>query len=191
MSRLLPPDGFPQAIFVHDCWRSHFDTNATRHQLCTSHLLRELKYFEERYKSLWATKFKQLLLDALKLKESLAPTDYLQPIFKRIDFENLLDELLVLGIPENMKEVVTFQKRMIKYRNYIFTFLYFHEVPPDNNASERAIRNIKVKQKVSGQFKTTNGAQTYAIIRSITDTCIKNSQNILTAFKTIANLHPE
>ena len=80
---------------------------------------------------------------------------------------------------------------MIKYRNYIFTFLYFQDIPPDNNASERAIRNIKVKQKVSGQFKTANGAQTYAIIRSITDTCIKNKQNILAAFKTIANLQPE
>lgn len=140
---------------------------------------------------MWATKFKQLLLDALKLKESLAPTDYLQPISKRVDFENSLGRLLVSVIPENMKEVITFQKRMIKYRNYIFTFLYFQDVPPDNNASERAIRNIKVKQKVSGQFKTANGAQTYAIIRSITDTCIKNKQNILAAFKTIANLQPE
>jgi hypothetical protein len=83
------------------------------------------------------------------------------------------------------------QKRRIKYRNCIFTFLYFMDVPPDNKASERAIQNIKVKQKVSGQFKTSNGAKTYAIIRSITDTCIKNSQNILAAFKTIANLHPE
>ena len=79
----------------------------------------------------------------------------------------------------------------MKKNPFIFTFLYFPDIPPDNNASERAIRNIKVKQKVSGQFKTTNGAQTYAIIRSITDTCIKNNQNILAAFKTIANLQPE
>tara|TARA_R110001583_G_scaffold48651_2_gene152382 strand:+ start:2177 stop:2371 length:195 start_codon:yes stop_codon:yes gene_type:complete len=63
-------------------------------------------------------------------------------------------------------------------------------VPPDNNASERAIRNVKVKQKVSGQFKTEDGAQVYAIIRSVTDTCIKNGQNILDAFKTIAKLQP-
>jgi transposase len=185
------PDGFPQAIFVHDCWKSHFNTNAICHQICTSHSLRELKYFEERYKSSWATKFKFLLYDALKLKESLTPADYLQSISRRTYLENVLDKLLVDIIPENMKEVLTFQKRMIKCRNYIFTFLYFPDVPPDNNASERAIRNIKVKQKVSGQFKTTNGAQTYAIIRSITDTCIKNDQNILAAFKTIANLQPE
>jgi len=185
------PYGFPQAIFVHDCWKSHFNTNAARHQICTSHSLRELKYFEERYKSSWATKFKLLIYDALELEKYLTPKDYLYPIPRRTDLENVLDKLLIDVIPDNMKEVLTFQKRMVKYRNYIFTFLYFMDVPPDNNASERAIRNIKVKQKVSGQFKTSNGAQTYAIIRSITDTCIKNGQNILTAFKTIANLQPE
>jgi transposase len=52
-------------------------------------------------------------------------------------------------------------------------------------------QGIKVKQKVSGQFKTQRGAEIYAIIRSITDTCIKNNQNILSAFHTIAKLVPE
>tara|TARA_R110002049_G_scaffold303713_1_gene498239 strand:- start:3864 stop:4106 length:243 start_codon:yes stop_codon:yes gene_type:complete len=80
---------------------------------------------------------------------------------------------------------------MIKYKEYILTFLHHFHEPPDNNASERAIRNVKVKQKVSGQFKTENGAQIYATIRSVTDTCIKNGQNILEAFKTIANLQAE
>jgi transposase len=48
-----------------------------------------------------------------------------------------------------------------------------------------------MKQKVSGQFKTENGAQIYAVIRSVTDTCIKNGQNILGSFKTIAILKAE
>jgi transposase len=69
--------------------------------------------------------------------------------------------------------------------------LYHNLVPSDNNGSERAIRNVKVKQKISGQFKTETGAQTYAVIRSITDTCIKNNLNILGTFKTIANLRAE
>jgi hypothetical protein len=50
---------------------------------------------------------------------------------------------------------------------------------------------VKVKQKVSGQFKTQDGAQSYAIIRSVTDTCVKNGQSVLDAFKTIATLQPE
>jgi len=49
----------------------------------------------------------------------------------------------------------------------------------------------KVKQKVSGEFKTENGAQVYAVIGLLNDTCIKNGQNILGAFKTIATLQAE
>jgi transposase len=75
--------------------------------------------------------------------------------------------------------------------DYIFTFLQYHDVLPDNNSSERAIRNVKVKQKISGHFKTENGAQIFAVIRSVTDTCIKNGQNVLDAFKTIATLRAQ
>ena len=183
--------GFENAVLVHDCWKSHFETKSKTHQICIAHLLRELNFFEERYPSDWATSFKDMLYEALSLKRSLSPTDYYYPINQRTKLEQKLDSLLQASIPQHMKEVCTFQKRIVRYKNYLFTFLYYPDVPPDNNASERAIRNIKVKQKVSGQFRTTRGAEIYAIIRSVTDTCIKNGQNILSAFYTIANLHPE
>ena len=64
-----------------------------------------------------------------------------------------------------------------------------YNVPPDNNGSQRAIRNIKVKQKISGQFKSMTGAMNFAILRSITDTAIKNIQNVLKALSTIATLN--
>lgn len=183
--------GFENAVLVHDCWKSHFETKSKTHQICIAHLLRELNFFEERYQSEWATSFKNMLYEALSLKKSLSPPDYYYPINQRTKIEQMLDSLLQASIPQHMKEVCTFQKRIVRYKNYLFTFLYYPDVPPDNNASERAIRNIKVKQKVSGQFRTTRGAEIYAIIRSVTDTCIKNGQNILSAFYTIANLHPE
>lgn len=185
------PKGFIFAVLVHDCWKSHFETKVKKHQICIAHLLRELIFFEERYLSNWATMLKKILLDAIDLKNSLSPPDYKTDMPQRAQFEERLSALLKEAISPEMKEIVTFQKRMIKYRDYIFTFLYYHNVPPDNNGSERAIRNIKVKQKVSGHFKTLRGAEIYAIIRSVTDTCIKNGQNILAAFKTIANLQPE
>jgi hypothetical protein len=61
--------------------------------------------------------------------------------------EDQMDRLL--GIPLNPahKEAVALQKRLLKYRGSILTFLHYHKVPPDNNGSERAVRNIKVKQK--------------------------------------------
>jgi hypothetical protein len=70
---------------------------------------------------------------------------------------------------------------------HLFLFLKNELVPPDNNGSERAIRNFKVKQKVSGFFKTNKGAENYAILRSVCDTAIKNNQNPLTPFKLAAD----
>jgi len=60
-------------------------------------------------------------------------------------------------------------------------------VPPDNNGSEKAIRNIKGKQKISGQFKSENGANGFAVIRSIVDTAIKSGQNVLATLAIMLN----
>ncbi|MEJ7685479.1 MAG: transposase [Segetibacter sp.] len=74
-----------------------------------------------------------------------------------------------------------FSKRLIKNKDSILTFLYHPKVPPDNNASEQAIRNVKVKTKVSGQFRSEDGARRFAILRSVIDTTIKNTQNVFEA----------
>ena len=180
------PGGFPNAVLVHDCWKSHLNTTAAGHQICTAHLLRELLFFKQKYKCSWAAQFSEMIMMAIKLKKNIEPRHYQNPIKERSDMEASLDSLLRKNIDSGHTEVITFQKRIIKYRNYVLTFLYHHDVPAENNASERAIRNIKVKQKISGMFKSAKGAQNYAIIRSITDTCNKNQQNILNAFRTIA-----
>lgn len=183
--------GFKDAVLIHDCWSSHFKTKCKTHQLCVAHLLRELIYLEERFESNWATNFKRMLCEALQLKRSLAPNQYHSPILERDKMQQSLDRLLETPLPKDKSKLRAFHKRMIKYKEYILTFLHYFDVPPDNNASERAIRNVKVKQKISGQFKTETGAQIYAVLRSVTDTCVKNGQNIFDAFKTIANLQPE
>lgn len=77
---------------------------------------------------------------------------------------------------------------MCRERQNIFTFLFVEDVPPDNNGSERAIRNVKVKQKISGQFKLGQTAQNFAQIRSVIDTTIKNNQNVLNSMLFIAKL---
>ena len=80
------------------------------------------------------------------------------------------------------------KERIVRYRNYLFTFLYYRKVPPDNNASERAMRTYKVKQKVSGLFRSNEGAQAFAVIRSVIDTTIKNKKNVMKALAIIPNL---
>lgn len=185
------PKGFKDTILVHDCWASHFQTQCKTHQLCIAHLLRELIFLEQRFESNWATNFKKMLYDALELKRILKQESYKFPVTERDRIKNTLDNLLEEPLAEKQKKLRAFHKRMSKHKEYILTFLDYYNVPSDNNASERAIRNVKVKQKVSGQFKTEKGAEIYAVIRSVTDTCIKNGQNIFAAFKTIAILKAE
>jgi len=81
-----------------------------------------------------------------------------------------------------------FIKRLNKHRQSVFAFLEYPDVPPDNNASERTLRNVKVKTKVSGQFRNEEGkgADRYAKIRSVVDTTIKNGQDIYAAFLALA-----
>lgn len=184
-------NGIPNAVLVHDCWKPHFKTNTESHQLCIAHLLRELKYLEERYKHAWPTRIRELFIDALKLKKKLKRFEYYYPMPERTKLENQLTELINQDLPTAAKDIIKMQNRLYRYQDYIFKFLYHPDVPPDNNASERSIRNLKVKLKVSGQFKSIKGAQCFAVLRSITDTCIKNKQNVLQALNLIAQYQPE
>jgi len=185
------PHGFINAIINHDRWASQINTPAKGHQLCTTHLQRDAKYLIEFYNSKWATKLKSLISRSIKLKESLQPIDYLKGIPERTHLELELDILLYEEIDEKHKKARTLQKKLRKQRNSILTFLYYHEVPPDNNGSERAIRNVKVKQKISGFFKSSKGAQTFAINRSIIDTIIKSGNNVLTGLNCLATYIPD
>ena len=110
---------------------------------------------------------------------------------ERTNLENRLNGILEHQLPIDNKEMISFQNRLVKYRDFLFTFLYHPKVPPDNNASERAIRNIKVKQKISGQFKASSGGHAFAVLRSVTDTIIKNKQNVVKSLKVISNLQTD
>lgn len=181
-------NGFKNGVLVHDCWKSHFQTPAKNHQICIAHLLRELNYFIEVHQDLWAKKFRQLLLDSLLVKQTMKHEDYYTNHPPKMALKSRFKDLLKQNVNEEIADLVTFYNRMIKYESFIFNFLNYPDVPPDNNGSERAIRNIKVKQKISGQFKSFQGALNFAKLRSITDTAIKNKQNVLGALFTIAEL---
>lgn len=179
------PNGFAFSVLVHDCWRCYFKVAAVAHQICLAHLLREFNHVSECYKLKWATDFKQLLLETIAFKKTLLPQDYHKTLNQRTEFEKRLNKLLKEPIKKKHPIALSLQNRLVKHRQHIFTFLYYHEVPPDNNGSERAIRNVKVKQKISGQFKSFKGALNFAILRSIIDTAIKNNLNPLQSLSQI------
>jgi transposase len=185
----LFPSGFPETVLVHDCWPSYFSVDVQGHQICIAHLLRELKYIGKLYTQQWTVCFIALLLGALELKRNMRAEDYLKPVVEqRTELEKQLGLLLQQDIDPEHKKLVVFKERMVRYQNYLFPFLYRLEVPPDNNASERAMRTYKVKQKVSGLFRSEEGAQAFDIIRSVIDTTIKNKQNLWEALTVVAKL---
>jgi hypothetical protein len=134
---------------------------------------------------------KVLIGQALQLKKELTTCQYYGGCEQRQKLTNKLDELLQLTLNENHSKARTLQKNLLKHQQYILYFLYHPKVPPDNNGAERAIRNIKVKQKISGQFKSEEGANSFATLRSVIDTTIKSGQNVLKALSLIAKLGTE
>mgnify|MGYP001613017011 FL=1 len=181
-------NGFPVSVYVTDCWAAQLKVITKAKQICTAHLLRELSNFMDALKCQWSVKMKQLLKDAIELKAQLQPQEYTAPNEKVIHIQKQLDELLQTTLDDKHKKVRTFIKRLNKNHDAILTFLYYPKVPPDNNGSERAIRNAKVKMKVSSQFRSFAGAHRFAVLRSVIDTTIKNSQNVLEALCLLAKM---
>lgn len=182
------PNGLPLAGLVHDRYACHFNCEASYHQMCMAHLLRDLKYITELYdgKCEWAIQMKALISEALVLKKVMIPIQYYQPNDKRNELIAKLEQLLDTTLQEDHSKAKTLLKNLVKHQNSVFNFLWHPQLPPDNNGSERAIRNIKVKQKISGQFKSDHGADCFATLRSVIDTTIKAGQNVLAALRLIA-----
>lgn len=184
----LFPKGFINAILNSDRWKTHITTHARGHQLCFAHLLRDLNYLIELESTEWAKNIKSLFKKALELKR-------VNPQYDRgdaltVEIENKMDELLKEQLDQaKTPKTIIFHNSMSDYRNYLFPFLYDKDIPPDNNGSERGIRNIKVKMKISGQFKI--GYDTFAKLRSVIDTCIKRNLPVLHAMQQIAKFNPQ
>lgn len=184
------PDGLPDAILVHDRWAPHFRCAASGHQICLAHLFRDLNYIEQVHESIWAGSLKTVLKEAIVLSGQ-AGYNGLWVNLERNKLEQSLSDLLQHLLPDKDKLAITLQKKLRKISHYILCFLHHNHVPPDNNGSERAIRNIKVKQKVSGGFRSVDGADGFAVIRSVIDTTIKSHCHVFNALHLIANFRPE
>lgn len=171
------PKGLPNSILVHDSLHAQFKVPSKGHQMCIAHLLRELNFFIE-LGDKWSVKFKQKLKDSLILLNKIKANP-------SINYRRSINKLnretdKVLGKKVKGKGKLTaFKNRMIDKRESLFRFLDDPSIPSDNNASERAIRNMKVKIKVSGMFKTEVGADQFAVIRSVIDTFVKRKQPVM------------
>jgi len=148
------PVGFPSSIYVSDSLATQLKVGTKAKQLCLAHLLRELNNFEDVLQLKWASNMKALLKNAMTYKRTMTPDDYDAENQVLQQFEARLSKLLAFDCSKRHKKLRAFINRLNKNRASIFTFLYHPKVPYDNNSSERAIRNIKVKMKISNQFKS-------------------------------------
>jgi transposase len=176
------PNGLPDSWLVTDRHSSYFKMNVKGHQICLAHLLRELVYLQElEPKETWSRKMWELLREAIHKRKTVP--------WEKIDRKSILDrfdQLLYASLQFTNRKIENLKKSLIKHRENVFRFLFYHKIPYDNNASERSIRPMKLKQKVAGTFRSLQGARTYAVIHSIADTARKNNQSPFLALKVIA-----
>jgi transposase len=167
------PEGLPNSWLVTDRHSSYFNLYVKGHQICLAHLLRELTWLNEAAPDQkWSKKMKTLLQEAIHKRKTLA--------WKKIDGEKLMrrfNDLLSEKVDHLHGDIQRLQTSLIRHREHVLNFLFLDFLPSDNNASERSIRPIKVKQKVSGCFRTDKGAMAYAVLHSVTDTARKNERS--------------
>lgn len=176
-------NGLPKSILVTDRHSSYFNMNVADHQICLAHILRELTFLTELDTTqTCSSQLAELIREAIHKRKT--------ELWEKIDRKSILDrfENLLKTCTDNLhQKIIAIIKSLTKYKEYVFKFLFDPDVPYENNASERAVRNLKVKQKVSGMFKSQTGADTYCQIHSITQTAKKNNQNPFSAILALAN----
>ena len=177
---------------VTDHWAS-YKKYWFKHFFCNAHHLRELSWVIENEEKSWAKELKKLLLKAKKLKElaqkkgkSFLEKEVLEDI--SLSYKNILNE----GKKEYKKDNQTTWKRwrpkkdkwlnllerLEKSQDWTLGYVFDFDIPFDNNLAERDLRMVKLKNKVSGCFRSSEGAEYFCRIRSYISTLRKQKKDI-------------
>lgn len=183
---------------LHDHWASYLAFEQCDHAFCNAHHLRELQFITDQYGQPWANKMAQLLCDIKsEVAASVGDAKTLEPE-RLAQHEAEYDAILQQGFQANPPPQTSpptkrgrpkqsppknLLDRLDKHRSGVLAFMYDFDVPFDNNLAERDIRMVKVKQKVSGSFRTWHGAQTFCDIRSYISTVRKQDGNVIAALQ--------
>jgi len=183
-----------KGVAVHDGWKP-YNVYDCDHALCNAHLQRELTGIEENYKQQWAKEMNELLTEMKKY------TDECKEQLRELDFEQIkaleerFDAIIIKAIEENphflnpqkqgkrgknpKTKARNLLDRFMEHKEKIMRFLTDLKVPFENNQAERDIRMMKLQQKISGTFRTTQGAQAFCRIRAYISTGKKNNLPVL------------
>lgn len=169
---------------VHDRFSSYF-CYLFSHALCNAHILRELKYFYENKQIQWAKELSKLLTRANQRKKEDKLTQHfitrtLNSFQRIVNCEikrvRALPPLLRKGKRGRVPK--TEEHRLLEaietHQDSFLKFLVDPEVPFDNNQGERDLRMVKLKQKISGCFRSVEGGEHFCRIRGYLSTIRKN-----------------
>ncbi|MFW6367314.1 MAG: IS66 family transposase [bacterium] len=197
--------GFPGRA-IHDFWKSYFGYNCL-HGLCNAHHLRELTFVHEQHQQDWADHMSDCLLDIKDaVDQAKQTTDHLdrrQLQHFETRYQRILDEGYahnpLAPRPHNAKKKRGRRKktkarnlleRLDQHRSEALAFMYDFSVPFDNNLAERDLRMVKLQQKISGSFRTEDGAKTFCRIRSYISTARKNAVGAMDALTRLFQGNP-
>jgi transposase len=189
-------------IIVHDFWRPYFTMVGVTHTLCNAHHLRELKALMDIEHEPWARAMHRFLRQACHAA-NLARTQQrrLSPRFLAwlsARYDRLLAQgfafqesqaPLGAGLPPHRGRIRrrtghNLLLRLGDHKEATLRFLYDPSVPFTHNQAERDLRMMKVRQKISGGFRSDTGAQTFATLRTVLSTARKQGWNILATLTT-------
>jgi transposase len=191
-----------RGIIVHDFWRPYLRMVGVTHALCNAHHLRELKALIDIEKEPWARAMPRFLRQschavhlARERRRSLPPTFLL---WLTTRYDRILAQGFVFHESQAPLAAVGRKRRgrirrrtghnlLIRLRNHkedTLRFLHDPTVPFTNNQAERDLRMMKVRQKISGGFRSDTGAHTFATLRTVLSTARKQGWNILATLTT-------
>jgi transposase len=195
-----------RGVAVHDGFTAYDQYRQCRHSLCNAHILRELNYVIETSKPDWATTMKKLLLDIkAAVSQAGAAGEKRLAALQEEEFERRYDQIVgeagKLYPPPKRKKyrsktrrpkespiVGTARKlvnRLVARRSEILFFMRDFKVPFDNNQAERDLRMLKVKQKISGCFRTEKGANEFCQMRSYVSTMKKQDHSVMETIRSV------
>ena len=185
-----------KGTMVHDFWAPYF-RYPSRHALCNAHLIRELKGISENYRQSWSEELHDLIQEIKREVDCMREHSCSLSPLNITDFEDRYFRIIRNGLNENPIPANSHsprkrgRKKQSKARNLldrckifqreILSFMHNFSIPFSNNQAERDIRMAKLQQKISGTFRSDEGAAAFCRIRGYLSTVKKNERPVLTS----------
>ena len=183
------PEDLQGGVVVHDHFKPYYGLTGVAHAYCNAHHLRELKALIELDAEPWAKDMRDLLVeanDAVRKARQQGATALAQPALRRfvarywkavragLAFHRAMPALKQCATGRTKRRPGhNLLERLKTYKDDVLRFLHDFAVPFTNNLAEQDLRMMKVKMKISGGFRTFEGAARFASLRSVVSTARK------------------